>query len=62
MLVLTREAGERIVIDGGRIVIEVLSAGKVRLGVTAPIHVSVDREEVHQAKQRRRGWRQRPAA
>jgi carbon storage regulator len=48
VLVLTRKVGEAIVIDGG-IRIEVVAAqgGTVRLGVTAPKHLRVDREELH---------------
>jgi len=47
MLVLTRKPGQRIVIDGG-IVIEVVEAmaHRVRLGITAPPEVRVDREEI----------------
>lgn len=47
MLVLTRRAGEKIVI-GNEIVIEVLSVSGegVRLGITAPRETSVHRYEV----------------
>ncbi len=47
MLVLTRKVGEQLVIGGG-ITVTVVSAqgGKVRLGVTAPPEVRVDRAEV----------------
>jgi carbon storage regulator len=51
MLVLTRKAGEGIVIDGG-IVITVLEAHdrKVRLGIQAPDDVLVLREELAEFK------------
>lgn len=47
MLVLTRRAGEKIVI-ANEIVIEVLSVGRdgIRLGITAPAETSVHRYEV----------------
>tara|TARA_E500000318_G_scaffold49140_1_gene46198 strand:+ start:67 stop:369 length:303 start_codon:yes stop_codon:yes gene_type:complete len=47
MLVLSRKVGERLVIDGG-IIVEVTQAGggKAKLGVDAPPHISVNREEV----------------
>jgi carbon storage regulator len=48
MLVLTRNIEETIVIDG-RIRVKILSSGKgkVRLGISAPHSVRVDREEIH---------------
>lgn len=48
MLVLTRRIGEEIVIDN-RILVTVVAVegNKVRLGITAPKEVSVDRREVH---------------
>lgn len=59
MLVLTRKAGEEIVIDGGiRITILALGGERVRVGVTAPPDVRVDRSEVRD----RAGKAQRPAA
>jgi carbon storage regulator len=47
MLVLSRKEGQRIVI-GGDIVITIMDAraGRVRIGVEAPPHVPVHREEV----------------
>src|SRR5271166_1146773 len=47
MLVLTRRVGEEIVIDGG-ISIAVLSikGGQIRLGITAPRSVGVQRQEL----------------
>jgi carbon storage regulator len=48
MLVLTRRVGEEIVIDGDiRVVVVSVKGDKVRLGVTAPPSVAVDRKEVH---------------
>ena len=47
MLVLTRKAGEEVVIDGHiRITISAIQGDRVRIGVTAPPHVRVDRAEV----------------
>ena len=47
MLVLTRKAGERIVIDGS-IVVEVLEiqGNRVRIGIQAPSGVTILREEL----------------
>lgn len=51
MLVLTRRVGEEIVIDGNiRITVAELQGNKVRIGVTAPASVRVDRKEVHQRR------------
>jgi carbon storage regulator len=51
MLVLTRKVGEKIFIDNS-ITVEVVSVqgNKVRIGITAPPKVRVDREEVHEAR------------
>lgn len=48
MLILTRRVGESVVIDGG-ITFTVLSVkgNQVSLGVDAPRHVTIHREEVH---------------
>ena len=47
MLVLTRKAGERIVIDENvEIVVVRIRGNRVRLGVTAPRQVAVRRREV----------------
>lgn len=53
MLVLSRHQGESIIIDHGRIKVTVLEVrgSKVRLGVIAPSDVTVDREEVYEAKE-----------
>jgi carbon storage regulator len=50
MLILTRRVGESIVI-GGEIVVTVIEAGRdhVRIGVDAPRHVDVHRQEVYLA-------------
>lgn len=47
MLVLTRKEGEKILI-GDDIVVEVIEVrgDKVRLGITAPAALRVDREEI----------------
>jgi carbon storage regulator len=48
MLVLTRKVGEEIVIDGHiRVTVLAVQGGRVRIGVTAPPEVRVDRDEVH---------------
>ena len=51
MLVLTRNVGERIVIDTplGQIKIELIDmrGSKARIGVEAPRAIAVHREEVH---------------
>lgn len=53
MLVLSRYVGEEIVI-GGNIHVQVLGfhGRKVRLGITAPSSVSVDRTEISERRQR----------
>ncbi|HYL81271.1 MAG TPA: carbon storage regulator CsrA [Candidatus Acidoferrum sp.] len=47
MLVLTRKAGERIQI-GDEVFLEILEVrqGQVRLGIQAPAHVRIYREEI----------------
>ncbi len=54
MLILSREKDQSIVINGEEIAITVVDIrrGKVRLGVTAPPHVSVHRKEVWEAIKR----------
>jgi carbon storage regulator len=52
MLVLSRRRREAIVIDGRvKVTVLTISASRVELGVEAPPHVSVDREEIHVRKQ-----------
>ena len=54
MLVLTRKAGETILIGGGiRVTLVEVCGGKVRVGIDAPRNVAVDRLEVHVAQLRR---------
>ncbi len=50
MLVLSRKAGEEIVMSNGDITISVLgiTGKKVRLGVSAPLDIPVHRMEIHQ--------------
>jgi len=51
MLVLTRNVGEKIVIDGNiQITVVAIKGNKVRIGIEAPDNVRVDREEVHQRR------------
>lgn len=47
MLVLGRKENQRLIIDG-KIVVTVVRAsnGNVRLGIDAPSHVSIQREEI----------------
>lgn len=51
MLVLSRKVGEKIWI-GDDVTVEIVDirGDKIRLGITAPAEVSVDREEVREAK------------
>jgi carbon storage regulator len=52
MLVLSRKVGDGIIIDGHiRITITALKGDRVRLGITAPPEVQVDRAEVHLKRQ-----------
>lgn len=55
MLILTRKQGESIIItlDGHdiEVVIKGVENNKVRVGVDAPRHVSVNRKEIHIKKQ-----------
>jgi carbon storage regulator len=54
MLVLTRRLGETIVIDGDiSITVVGVKGDRIRLGVSAPKDVPVDRQEVHE---RRSQW------
>jgi carbon storage regulator len=51
MLVLTRRVGETIVIDDVvRVTVVSVMGDKVRLGITAPEHIRVDRQEVHERR------------
>jgi carbon storage regulator len=53
MLVLSRKLNEKIVIDGGIVVTVVkIDRNQIRLGIEAPVHVRVFREEIASAKNR----------
>ncbi len=53
MLVLCRAQNEALVInDNIRVVVVSVDRGKVRLGVEAPAEVRIDREEIHERRQR----------
>jgi carbon storage regulator len=53
MLVLSRKLNEKIVIDGGIVVTVVkIDRNQVRLGIEAPGHVGVFREEIAGAARR----------
>lgn len=59
MLVLTRKVGEEIVIgDNVRLRIVAVQNQRIRLGITAPPQVTVDREEV---QERLKEFRECPA-
>ena len=50
MLVLSRKVGEEIIVDGNiKVKVVDIRGGKVRLGIEAPPHITVHREEVAQA-------------
>jgi carbon storage regulator len=50
-LVLSRRLGEELVIgESIRVSIVAASGDRVRIGVTAPTSVTVDREEVHEKR------------
>ena len=52
MLILTRRIGEAVVIGGNtRVVVMGIKGNQVKIGVEAPIHTTVDREEIHQKRQ-----------
>lgn len=47
MLVLTRKIGEEIIIDGAiRVTVTMIKGDKVRIGITAPPEIRVDRAEI----------------
>jgi carbon storage regulator len=51
MLVITRRIGESIVIDGNiQVTVLAQQGGRIRLGITAPDFVRVDREEIHERR------------
>lgn len=48
MLVLSRKVGESIIIDDQiTVTVTAIDGQKVRIGISAPPHIRVDREEVH---------------
>jgi carbon storage regulator len=54
MLVLSRKLNEKILIDGGIVVTVVkIDRNQVRLGIEAPAHVGVFREEIAGTARRR---------
>jgi carbon storage regulator len=54
MLVFTRRTGEEIVIDGNiRVSVTAVRGDRVRIGITAPEFVRVDRGEVHERRSAR---------
>jgi len=58
MLILTRKEGERIRIGQDVIVTVVEICGpRVSLGIQAPAHICVDREEVRESKNKSPGGR-----
>ncbi len=48
MLVLTRSVGERLIINNGEVKLSILEVkgNQVRIGIDAPKHISVHREEI----------------
>lgn len=53
MLVLTRKAGQQILIGKGLIQMKVLKVvdGIISIGIKAPSHIDIDREEIFLLKQ-----------
>ena len=52
MLVLTRKPGEQVIIAGDiRVTIVSVGPGRVKIGIDAPPHVTIDRQEIHTKKQ-----------
>jgi carbon storage regulator len=48
MLVLTRRVGEEIVINGNiRVTVVAVQGNRIRLGITAPESVVIERKELH---------------
>jgi carbon storage regulator len=61
MLILTRRVGETIMI-GDDVTVTVLGVkgNQVRIGVTAPKDIAVDRQEIAERKRKARGERHAP--
>jgi carbon storage regulator len=56
MLVLTRRPGEQIVIDNSiRLTVVSVGPGRVKIGIEAPAHVRIDRQEIHEKIQKEQG-------
>lgn len=52
MLVLTRKSGESVVIDGNiKLTVVQIAPGRVKIGIEAPAHVTIDRAEVAARKE-----------
>ena len=63
MLLLTRRPEESVCIGNDvRITVLGIKGNQVRLGVAAPKHVVVDREEVHARKQREAAAKRLPSS
>lgn len=60
MLLLSRKCGEKIVIPQLNIIVTVLEirGDRIRLGITAPVNISVHREEICERRDRQK----KPAA
>lgn len=53
MLILTRRAGESLRIgENVEVTVMAINGAQVRIGIRAPINISVDREEVAERKRR----------
>lgn len=53
MLILTRRIGEKLIIgDDIEVVVLGIKGGQVKIGINAPDHVTVDREEIHIRKKK----------
>jgi carbon storage regulator len=51
MLVLSRKTGEEIIIDGRiRVTITSIKGDRVRIGISAPPDVRIDRAEIHERR------------
>lgn len=51
ILILTRRIGEKLVMDNDiEVVILGMKGNQVRLGIKAPKHIVVDRQEIHERK------------
>ncbi len=61
MLILTRRAGESLRIgEDVEVTVMAVNGSQVRIGIKAPINVSVDREEVAERKRREKSIRSDP--